>query len=243
MSKRTFWATQIILVGVICVALYFLLFRRWAPPLSQKEKKKKKGPKKKLLVLDINGFLVHREFMHGNGVADKYNIHQATLLGKHYTWKRPHVDEFLDFCFDNFTVAIWTSARKENMNLIADHVFGHERRSRLLEEFHQQQCNEVRPHPDPEVTNKPLFKKPLQKLWDLHPEYDKDNTLILENDPWKLIDNPSCTGFPLKKWTPSDAQDDALGPNSGLRTVLHAYATVDLTTQEFVEAISKIQSF
>ena len=52
-------------------------------------------PKKILIVLDLNGTLVHRR--------------------RHTIVHRPYLPEFLDFLFKNFAVMIWSSARPQNV--------------------------------------------------------------------------------------------------------------------------------
>ncbi|XP_065875566.1 uncharacterized protein [Euphorbia lathyris] len=53
-------------------------------------------PMKKLLILDLNGVLI------------------CSRTGLH----RPHITPFMKFCFDNFTVAIWSSKMRKNIDKI-----------------------------------------------------------------------------------------------------------------------------
>lgn len=57
----------------------------------------------KLLILDLDETLIH-------SVETPFE-HQADFcFGKFYTYKRPYLREFLEFCFEHFEVAVWTSS-------------------------------------------------------------------------------------------------------------------------------------
>ena len=85
-------------------------------------------PRKKLLVLDINNILVTRAYSLKEDdleiwpMAHDY-IDQADMLGNHYTWKRPDLDEFLNYCLDNFTVSVWSSAWPANVDRLCEYIF------------------------------------------------------------------------------------------------------------------------
>lgn len=139
-----------------------------------------RAERKKLLILDLNGVLVFRD------------------KEKHIDYKRENVETFLDWCFENFDVALWSSARKHNVEHIAKEVMGAERIKRLRFMWHQDQCT---PHPTVEY----VFKKPLQKVWDIYgPQYDQTNTLIMDDTAEKMEDNPPNTWFPVKTWKGDD---------------------------------------
>jgi hypothetical protein len=134
--------------------------------------------RKPLLILDMNNVLVYRAFAPTQAQEKPESVpfnDQATLLGgKFYTWKRPHLDTFLDYCFNNFTVAVWSSALGRNVNDLVDFVFGEERKSKLLFVWDQSHCdavvNDTSNSGDANAYSKPLFKKPLAKVWAAYPE-------------------------------------------------------------------------
>lgn len=60
-------------------------------------------------------------------LADINNDQQSGIMadgraeGK-LVFRRPYCDEFLDFCAQNFEVAIWSSRNKNNVELVVDIV-------------------------------------------------------------------------------------------------------------------------
>lgn len=153
--------------------------------------------RKKLLILDMNNLLVARVYSHTleteHPQAIDY-IPTADLLGTHYTWKRPDLDMFLDYCFENFNVAVWTSARKHNADKLCEYVFGPKRRHMLLWEFNQEHCTYIK---DDDV-----FEKNLSTVWDQFKRYSAKNTLILDDSNDKMRNNPEeCVGV-CDSWAP-----------------------------------------
>jgi hypothetical protein len=59
------------------------------------------------------------------------------------------------------------------VNDLVDFVFGEQRKTELLFVWDQKQCDAVvLPDPvNPILYQKPLFKKPLAKVWAAYPEY------------------------------------------------------------------------
>jgi len=160
-----------ILEGLVVLALTFVFFafRYFTETVLVKVTRP-------LLILDMNNVLVYRAFAPTQAKEKPESVpfnDQATLLGgKFYTWKRPHLDSFIEYCFNNFTVAVWSSALGHNVNDLVDFVFG-DRKSELLFVWDQKHCDAVvLPDPvQPILYQKPLFKKPLAKVWAAYPEY------------------------------------------------------------------------
>ena len=178
----------------------------WVPPYDDP---------KPLLILDMNKLLVARAYKRtlddGSEHANlKPYLESATLLGEHYTWKRPHLDRFLDWAFENFEVAVWSSAWAKNVDLLCDHVFGEQRRKKLLFEWDQTHCTQVMPHPDGVTHGRPLYRKDLTEVWKAFPQYNSSSTLIVDDckhktaanwdinvlivDPWQPFDNNNSSG-------------------------------------------------
>ena len=73
----------------------------------------------KHLVLDIYGTLLHSEFYPYRVYHTTYK--QPDLIHPEFvTFKRPHLDQILDFCFENFaTVSLWSAGSPAYVNTIA----------------------------------------------------------------------------------------------------------------------------
>jgi TFIIF-interacting CTD phosphatase-like protein len=64
----------------------------------------------KLLILDLDECLIHSQHKNDK-MSDDFIKNSFDVLGGMYrTMKRPYLDEFLDFGFENFSVAVWTAA-------------------------------------------------------------------------------------------------------------------------------------
>ncbi len=79
-----------------------------------------------LLILDIDETLIHTEME-----PKKYNINESDYNFDFkfedkedffFTKKRPYLDQFIKYAFDNFEVAIWTSATKPYAESILDNI-------------------------------------------------------------------------------------------------------------------------
>jgi hypothetical protein len=169
---------------------------------------------RRLVVLDLNGLLLYRILLGKSKSVPDEHIKTAEKVNKFYAWRRPHVDEFLDFMFDSFAVAVWSSAMMHNTTKLIDFVFGGRRR-KLVFEWDQRRCDEVQ-HPNPNE-KKPLFLKRLSKVWAAFPEWNETNTLLVDDTPAKARDNPPHLIYSPPEWTIlSDRGDDDLGPEGAI---------------------------
>jgi hypothetical protein len=130
---------------------------------------------KPLLIFDVHGVLGERQ---------PYQEGLAKLLRRKPTREfitRPHCEEFLDFCFEHFEVAVWSSAYRKNLSLP---MFGGEKGEDRFPLFIWAQ---------PEITNlfpimsfrkltKPLHLKEIVNVWKSFPSYDASNSILLDND-------------------------------------------------------------
>lgn len=184
------------IVICVCIILFFyFLFR--------------KPTRRPLVILDMNKLLVFRAFsktFETEFPEYKPFLSDATLLGEHYTWKRPELDEFINCLLDNYQVAVWSSAWAKNVDLLCSFVFGN-RRSELAFEWDQTKCTRV----DTEGQKKPLFKKQLQMVWNEFPgRFNRTNTMIIDDSEEKMQDNPPRNVLISKEWTPLMNESESL---------------------------------
>lgn len=182
--------------------------------------------RRRLVVLDMNGVLLHREFKFGldepgKDPRIKGMISSATTeLGKFYVWDRPGMRDFIAYCLDHFDVAVWSSARQQNVDLLVQHVFG-DRRKELVFEWDQTQCRIVsRPqevvkeldgHPNPNYVrvhippsaNDVTFQKPIAHIlrefrgrWGFH------DIMMIDDSIAKMAPNPEESFVIAPAWTP-----------------------------------------
>lgn len=70
---------------------------------------------KPLLILDIDETLIHTESV-PDEYADQYDYDfkfKGNGKSLYYTKKRPYLDQFLDYAYANFDIAIWTAAGED----------------------------------------------------------------------------------------------------------------------------------
>jgi hypothetical protein len=96
---------------------------------------------KPLIILDLNGFLIHRPHKDHYAkckhlVNEQYTIGTLSLPEKKRNsavWFRPNVREFLSWLMEHFHVAIWSSVLENNRSPIVETLLSNEHeRSRLL---------------------------------------------------------------------------------------------------------------
>jgi len=181
--------------------------------------------RRKLIILDLNGLLCDRE----------RNLHatRKSAVGAFVIYARPHAVTFLDFLFERFDVAVWSSARLPNIYPILHELQPDESKRPFLFIWGQDQCTEDAPLP--ETPKKPLFLKRLAKVWEKYPEY-VGRTLLVDDSLAKVRDNPPFTAIHPREWTRHMAEDQGLAPDSYLRTYLHALHAAPDAVAAFVQA-------
>ncbi|CAJ1400172.1 unnamed protein product [Effrenium voratum] len=110
-------------------------------------------PQGKGIILDIDGTLI--DTASHSPLQPAYSQEALAIYG------RPHLQTFLDFCFENFAgVALWSTSDEEWCKLVVDKVLGPERS--WCFQWCQQHCSEhLR---DKEGEEIPVCKK-LRKVW------------------------------------------------------------------------------
>jgi TFIIF-interacting CTD phosphatase-like protein len=154
----------------------------------------------------MNNVLVHRVFKFTDEQPDTIPFHPSdTLLGtKFYTWKRPHLDEFIKRMFANYTVAVWSSAQGQNVEDLVDFVFG-EKKKDLLFVWDQSHCTFA-----PTDNVKPIFYKNLDQVYLKYPQFNRFNTLLMDDSPVKVSMNHPDTWLQIKPWIVVDQEDEEL---------------------------------
>lgn len=172
--------------------------------VSETSESEKRYPKHYLLILDLNGVLVAREFL-GSKKPIGPQFEKGERLGAFWGWRRPGIDAFLDFVFEHFHVAIWSSVTRKNIDPLAKFALGEERYSKLMFIFDQTHCEAVS---NPDDEKKPLFLKNLTEVWKAFPQQGPSDTIILDDSVKKLRNNDPNNYFIVSAWDPSVVDDD-----------------------------------
>lgn len=150
-------------------------------------------PRRILVVIDLNGTLLHRP-NHRNS---------ARFV------ERPFARTFLDYCLQTFVVAIWSSAKPENVQRMVPQLLSPEDQSRLVAVWGRDTLG-LSPA---DYNNRVQVYKRLDTVWSnqrvaaSHPEahlgmcWDQTNTVLIDDsrekgrsEPYNLIQLPEFTG-------------------------------------------------
>ena len=71
---------------------------------------------RKLLILDLDETLIY-------ATEEKLEREADLLVGQYFVYKRPFLEMFLTFCFENFEVAVWTSSTANYSAQIIENIF------------------------------------------------------------------------------------------------------------------------
>uniref|UniRef100_A0A0A9EI52 Mitochondrial import inner membrane translocase subunit TIM50 n=1 Tax=Arundo donax TaxID=35708 RepID=A0A0A9EI52_ARUDO len=181
----------------------------------------------KLLILDLNGLLADIN-------QDRHNFHlsHANFRGQ-LVFKRPHLDDFLRFCFDNFYLGIWSSRLRANVDSVVD-ILMKDLKQHLLFCWDLSKCTATG-HNTVENKRKPLVLKELRKVWNKEePDlpwkegwFSPSNTLLVDDSPYKALRNPPYTSIFPCPYSYKNEKDDSLGPGGDLRLYLENLSTAD----------------
>lgn len=153
-------------------------------------------PQRLLLVLDLNGTLIYR------------------LRGSTGYESRPRLSQFLDYCFANHTVLLWSSAKPHNVNRICLQLFRKKQLDMLLGAWARDTLSLT---PQQYSSRVQVYKR-LDRIWDdptfalKHPEahfkarWSQENTLLIDDSmikasaqPYNLVQTPEFTGNSQEK--------------------------------------------
>ncbi|KAM1259895.1 hypothetical protein ACFX2I_039196 [Malus domestica] len=193
--------------------------------------------KKKLLILDVNGLLADIVQL----VSEQYKLYRPdTTISRKSVFKRPCCDSFLQFCFDNFNVGVWSSRTEKNVEMVVDYLWG-DSRKKLLFCWNQSHCTTTKFN-TLDNEEKPLVLKELKKLWEKHDpdlpwargEYNETNTLLVDDSPYKALCNPENTAIFPYPFRFKDRRDRSLGEGGDIRYYLERLVEAQ-NVQEYVK--------
>jgi hypothetical protein len=157
---------------------------------------------KQLLILDLNGALVHR--------PDRRNLQKVI--------PRPFLDPFLEYIFDTFEVMVWSSARPDNVKLMCDIVLGKTYNPTLLAKWSRDNFGLT---PAEYAQNVQVYKQ-LTRVWadeklcGKPSLWGQHNTILLDDTALKASAEPhNLIEIPEFKATPKQMASDDLREVAG----------------------------
>ncbi|KAF9594743.1 hypothetical protein IFM89_034726 [Coptis chinensis] len=193
-------------------------------------------PNRILLILDLNGVLVH--------IANKLELPlrfeaDTFILGKAII-RKPFCDDFIKFCFERFYVGVWSSRKKLNLVRLLDFIMP-ERRYQLAFCWDQSHCTTTELHTVDNI-DKPVMLKEFIKLWDKDDpnlpwerrEYNESNTVMLDDSSYKALFNSAHTAIFPTSYDFQNENDNSLGPRGDIRMYLEGL-TISKNVQKYIE--------
>lgn len=118
-------------------------------------------------------------------------------------FQRPHLQEFLDYLFENFNVSVWTAASKDYALFIVEKILLVKPERQLDYIFFKYHCSI-----SSDVTG---YTKSLRMLWDVYKDdkYNKNNTLIIDDYDEVCETQPyNCIPIEPFHFTKKNSQND-----------------------------------
>ena len=192
----------------------------------------------KLLVLDLNGLFIDRRIkrhvregdddvasdeelrtelrLDVDSIEAPTNSKEVTedaKVGNFYVYERPHMREFIEWVHTRFEVGVWSSANFRNTTNLVDYVWG-EHKNKIAFVWGQERCSDVGIAPS-STSTRPMFLKELKHVWKLKrntglSHFNKTNTLLIDDSPYKAIRNPAHTAIHPCGFTTDDRESDGL---------------------------------
>ena len=180
----------------------------------------------KLLILDVNGFLLER--VRGPAPPGVTRRPDASHGGVK-VYQRPNMSPFLEWCLEHFHVAIWSTAKKANVDRLAEFALGTDWQRKAAFVWNGTQCTETG-FRHPVNRHKPVVLKELTRVWEdpaLGAVFNSTNTLLIDDSPYKAAMNPAHTCLHPPAWTCKAEDDETLLPGQPLMAFLHGLAHAD----------------
>ncbi|KAF9613648.1 hypothetical protein IFM89_009474 [Coptis chinensis] len=146
----------------------------------------------------------------------------------------------MKFCFQRFTVGVWSSRTKQNLDGVLNIAIG-DMKSQLLFCWDQSHCSTTGFY-TVENNVKPLMLKELVKLWDKNDpnfpwekrEYNESNSLLIDDSPYKALLNPTHTAIFPTPYDICNKNDNSLGHGGDFRMYLEGLPTSE-NVQKYIQ--------
>ncbi|MCO5561748.1 hypothetical protein L7F22_015371 [Adiantum nelumboides] len=143
----------------------------------------------RVLILDLNGVLLSH-FWPGEEIP-KHTKRMTEVAYQNGQWVfvRPGALQFLLWCFDHFTVFVWSCAQVSNVSSLVCKAFPEIWKKFAGQIMSQSQCTRHKGDAKVPKTNKPIFYKELSHFWHGNDKYNASNTLIVDDSAYKCFRN------------------------------------------------------
>ncbi|MED6149095.1 hypothetical protein PIB30_059181 [Stylosanthes scabra] len=172
---------------------------------------------------------------------DDHEIADTILLDTVALFKRPFYLDFLNFCFENFEVGIWSAGSRLYAETVVEYLLG-DNKNKLLFCFNSTHCTRTS-FSVLEATHRERLKfKDLRKIWDKQDPnlnfqkgcFNETNTLLIDDSPYHALLNPPHTVIMPDPFTHLHKDDNSLGDGGELKEYLKELANAE-NIPKFVE--------
>jgi TFIIF-interacting CTD phosphatase-like protein len=212
----------------------------------------------KCLVLDLDETLVHteesftslhetkiltspqnmalRSRLYINQLEDAVFPRGSGMSSNVWGIKRPHLEDFLDFCFKYFKIVIiWSAGRANYVNEVVKSIFTDLDNPHAV--FTWDQC----------VKDQDDIKKPIEKLIASHPYLSNymslKNTIIIDDRPEYIPESNSGNNIVIPEYCPPLSVEGINAKDNALVDVMHWLATDEVAWCEDIRTIDKTKIF
>lgn len=131
---------------------------------------------KKLLILDLDETLIH-------GAQKQLDRPADYVCEWCHLYLRPHVREFIEFCFDHFRVAVWSTASMDHIQMSLQQIGADNRPYEFVWDI--ERCTLVIDPPDDfGIGDRTHWRKNLSKL--RRKGFRLEETIMVDDSPEKL---------------------------------------------------------
>jgi TFIIF-interacting CTD phosphatase-like protein len=140
-----------------------------------------------LLVLDLDETLIHSSLVELLDLTHSTVINDSYYNITYFVYKRPYVDELLNYCLDHFDIGIWTAASDAYAKIVVDMLFK-DRKPVFV--FSQKRCTPVVKNISIIIDGRIIdhreivLIKDLSKVWRRRfdgKRYSRDSTLFVDD--------------------------------------------------------------
>ncbi len=127
---------------------------------------------RKLLILDLDETLIY-------AAEERSECEPDFIVGRYFVYKRPFLEDFLEFCFGNFDVAVWTTAAESYAEEILKAILKANQKLQFL--WTRRRCTLV----FDEEEREHFFAKRMSKL--RRRKFNLESIIVVDDNPnvWK----------------------------------------------------------
>jgi TFIIF-interacting CTD phosphatase-like protein len=146
---------------------------------------------------------------------------------------RPHLDEFLRFCFDNFKiVAVWSAGRKKYVHAVVDWIFKNVGRPHIIYTYD-----------DCEKTSGGLLIKPLQRMIDQINNLEKymslSNVFVIDDRRSTFESSNPDNGIVIPEYLPHPDIKEMRADDTALLQLINFFQSEDVKNSTDVRQLNK----